>query len=1348
MTLHCTLVRGPRALQQGEPVELALDMGEGAPGALLQAAVGTEFGTGDLTVGGLPLIGLTVGTPPLMNGAVLVDGAGSEPGGTSPGRHEQAPLSLMVHAGPSAGLVIPLERGTYRIGRSGADICLPDPDVSRVHAVLTISETAVTITDNASANATLVDGRKVRTAFLSTASRIRCGGSVMSIVFGNEDYGHESLGAAGVGIGEPIMVPRRHDAGNRTQLLLTAGLPLLLGVGMALVTGMWMFLGFTAISAIVVLAPAMSGRRQRRLLAAAIEQAVQQDRTRRRRCSPSAAELAFATGSSASATAQEEVDCNEIWLRLGTGPQKARVVLDPADPGFDPPELGPVPFVLDPAIPSVSVSGTEAMVDGLFRFLLMQLTAFRSAAAVPVLIHGPMALLPASARFLPRVTLTTDVPSATASLSASAGHPGVLLLMGSDPDPGTDSLRQKALESGWRVFQRTACGDKSDFIVELRNRRAILRSCLSTTEFEPDLVPSSVFDRYCRSLASVPALAEARSSTVPTTCLLARLLPIDPSSIAARWKVSSMQRGLSAVIGQGADAPRSLDLVADGPHLLVAGTTGSGKSELLRTIVAAISLNHSPDKVNFLFVDFKGGSGLGPLVDVPHCVGMFTDLNEHELERMLSSLRAEVRRREALLAKADVPDLPAYWARIDGIDHGAQLGRGMLPTLPRLVLVIDEFRMLIEGAPATLAELMRIATLGRSLGIHLIMATQRPQGALSADIRANVTTSIALRVQSEMESRDVINSPAAASIPVSLPGRAYMVRGMQDAEPFQSAILSHGEEDQSLTGTVAGPASGSLRFSGWSVTTGADFQRAEPTPAETARPIIKSISRVWDARGGKPLRRPVADALPESVSLRQRLGAAGPEGKRAASGTSAGPNARLGLVDLPTQQRIAELCWNPGAHGNLALIGPPASGVEDTCRSATAQLVGGAEELHLYALDGDGSFADVAVQGRVGAVASLNHLRRGVRILERLANEMSVRQSQGHVAGEVPLLLVISGWGSWQSELRAGPLAWAEDLVHTVVRDGPRAGLTVVVTGDRELVASRMFASIPNRAYFPAGTTEEGRLAWPRFAAMKPLRGRAVVGGNFLDVDTAVAQLMAPPPSEPWPYCAPPNPARRPFRVEPLPQFVRASQVVAKDPIVHSAARAPRTLLLGLGGDDHEAVRISLPSSAVLLALGSPGSGKSLLLKALPLLNPGCQWRIPPQGADPDAFWAEFHRDASRKLESAGTVLLVDDAEYLSSETGILLAELPSMGFSVVATAGQSPALLQRLPLASLARNHGSGILLGKRSPHSGDFFGVRVDVEPAPPPGRAVLIENGQTRSVQIAVPDEEVAPQGKRPQ
>ena len=202
-----------------------------------------------------------------------------------------------------------------------------------------------------------------------------------------------------------------------------------------------------------------------------------------------------------------------------------------------------------------------------------------------------------------------------------------------------------------------------------------------------------------------------------------------------------------------------IDLKADGPHFLVAGTTGSGKSELLRTVAAGLAASHPPDRVNLLFIDFKGGSGLGPLTGLPHCVGMLTDLGGAEVERTLVSLRAEVRRREELLARVNAPDLAAY-------ESSPAAG----PPVPYLVIIVDEFRILVDEAPGALSELMRIAAIGRSLGVHLIMATQRPQGALNADIRANVTTCIALRVQSDLESIDVMGSGLAAAIPIARAG--------------------------------------------------------------------------------------------------------------------------------------------------------------------------------------------------------------------------------------------------------------------------------------------------------------------------------------------------------------------------------------------------------------------------------------------------------------------------------------------------------------------------------------------------------------------------------------------------
>ncbi|MFH5878085.1 FHA domain-containing protein [Arthrobacter sp. NA-172] len=546
MTFHCTLVRGPLALLQDPPVELAITIVDGGSGALVQAAVAAEFKTGELVVGGLPLSGLTVGAPPLVPGAVLVDGA--DPGEQDAPHAGPGPaaLSLLVHAGPAAGVIVPLERGSYRIGRSHTDICLADPDVSRDHAVLTVSETAVTITDNASSNGTTVDGRKIRTAVLSTASRIRCGDSVMSIVFDHDELGIDSLRAAGRSVAEPLSVPRSSHASSRAQVLLTAGLPLLLGVAMALATGMWMFLGFTAISAVAVLAPAIAGRRQRHALAVAVEEAVEQDRNRRRRSSPSAAELAFTINSSSfvaarergpnqltvpvagtahvtgagqgtgttkgtvaaegTTTGQETVACNEIWLRIGTSQQKARVELDPVDPSFQPPLLGQAPLTLDPGIQTVSVAGPQAKVEGMFRFLLMQLAAFPAVTDIPVLIHGPLAHLPIGARFLPGVAMSVDLDSAEAILSARANRAGALFLVGSVLDSGVAALRQKAVQSGWRVFQCTEDGDQAECVVELWDKRAVLRSGLSKSEFDPDLVPHFVFDRFCRSLAAMPVV--------------------------------------------------------------------------------------------------------------------------------------------------------------------------------------------------------------------------------------------------------------------------------------------------------------------------------------------------------------------------------------------------------------------------------------------------------------------------------------------------------------------------------------------------------------------------------------------------------------------------------------------------------------------------------------------------------------------------------------------------------------------------------------------------------------------------------------------------------------------------
>ena len=228
-------------------------------------------------------------------------------------------------------------------------------------------------------------------------------------------------------------------------------------------------------------------------------------------------------------------------------------------------------------------------------------------------------------------------------------------------------------------------------------------------------------------------------------------------------------------------ARSGIDLSRDGPHALIAGTTGAGKSELLQTLIASLACANRPDAMTFVLVDYKGGSAFKDCVRLPHVTGMVTDLDAHLTQRALASLSAELTRRERILAAAGVKDIEEYTERA-----GREPRR---PPLPRLVIVIDEFASLARDLPDFVTGLVGIAQRGRSLGIHLILATQRPSGVVSADIRANTNLRIALRMTDAAESADVIDAPDAAHIARAVPGRGYVRLGHASLVPFQAGRI-------------------------------------------------------------------------------------------------------------------------------------------------------------------------------------------------------------------------------------------------------------------------------------------------------------------------------------------------------------------------------------------------------------------------------------------------------------------------------------------------------------------------------------------------------------------------------
>lgn len=334
-----------------------------------------------------------------------------------------------------------------------------------------------------------------------------------------------------------------------------------------------------------------------------------------------------------------------------------------------------------------------------------------------------------------------------------------------------------------------------------------------------------------------------------------------PHSVAFASLPRDIDRGgVTAAIGRTADGPWTVDLVADGPHAVIGGTTGSGKSELLSTWMLALARTYPPDEVNLLLVDFKGGATFAPLARLPHSVGVITDLDDRQARRALESLRAEMLFREGVLGGA----------RVRSIE--------LLPgdaALPRLVIVVDEFAAVTSDFPDLHHLFADLAARGRSLGIHLVLCTQRPASALRDAILANCTLRISLRVNDPADSTAMIGTTEAASLPRRPVGRALVSVGGAIPAAVQVAIA----DADDIAAAAAPPPAG--------------------------------------------LRRPWCDPLPELLTRRELE-------RRTPTRDGERP---FGLLDLPSRQRQDPAFWRPAQHGHVLVIGAFASGRSSAVRA-------------------------------------------------------------------------------------------------------------------------------------------------------------------------------------------------------------------------------------------------------------------------------------------------------------------------------------------------------------------------------------------------------------------------------
>lgn len=578
-------------------------------------------------------------------------------------------------------------------------------------------------------------------------------------------------------------------------------------------------------------------------------------------------------------------------------------------------------------------------------------------------------------------------------------------------------------------------------------------------------VHPDVADRAARALAPVrDATAGSSTSALPRSAPLLDVLGTEaPDSrwVAERW-VMRRPYGLVHALGLRVEGPLMVDLVADGPHALIGGTSGSGKSELLQSVVASLAATYPPNRLNFLFVDYKGGASSAVFRDLPHTVGCVTNLDGELSLRALTSLRAELNRRMKLL-EGKAKDLAGM---LEGHPDEAP---------PSLVIVVDEFATLVEEIPDFVAGMVDIAQRGRSLGIHLVLATQRPAGAVSDNILANTNLRVALRMLDPADSSAVVGSPVAAEIPVPLSGRAFVRLGPREVVAFQSAHAS--------APLLAQRSDSRVRIEAFPVderehgeTAGA--ARLVPSGGTHLDALLDAVRAAARDLGLRAPRPPWCDMLPEHLTLAAVREAGAPVA------ASPGRTVALGMVDDPEGQCQYPAVVDLEEGGGLVVYGSGGSGRTTTLRTAAAAAAsdGSPEEVVIFGLDfASRALGSITSLPHVAAVAAGDDLEAVTRVIALLDAELDRRRHQLAEANAENLsaflarggdlariLLLVDGYPSLAAALNGGgyanPLDHWLDAFHRVVLHGRQVGIHTILTADRRAsVPALLQAGLANR---------------------------------------------------------------------------------------------------------------------------------------------------------------------------------------------------------------------------------------------------------------------------------------------
>ncbi len=897
----------------------------------------------------------------------------------------------------------------------------------------------------------------------------------------------------------------------------------------------------------------------------------------------------------------------------------------------------------------------------------------------------------------------------------------------------------------------------------------------TVTPLRVETVDAAVADRLGRVLAPVldAGVPVEDSSDLPKSVSLISLTGQELASRAeaqvARWREnqSIIDRrpeapivplkhpvSLRALVGHGGTDTFTLDLRTQGPHALVGGTTGAGKSEFLQAWVLGMATANSPDRVSFLFVDYKGGSAFSKCLELPHVVGLVTDLSPYLVRRALTSLRAELRYREHLLNDKGAKDL----AELEK--------RGDPECPPSLVLVVDEFAALVSEVPEFVDGVVDVAQRGRSLGLHLILATQRPAGVIKDNLRANTNLRVALRMADEHDSADVLGEKTAAFFDPATPGRAAAKTGPGRIVQFQAAYPGAKTPEVALAAPVDVVE---LNFGGgvaWQVPE--RKVNLEDLDTDIDR-LVATMSRAALAAGIPKPRKPWLDALATTYDLRKI------DQRRDSE-------LALGVIDDPDHQEQRVEYFRPDAEGNIAYYGAGGAGKTTALRSLAlaASITPRSGGVHIYGVDfSGGGLSLLEPLPNVGSIIDGGDDERVMRLfrwLRETADSRAVRYSAAkaptlteyrRIAGdqrESRILVLIDGLGAFKTEYESSvDKAAILQLFQQLLVDGRGVGIHFAVTADRPSAIPASIGTAFQRKVVLRQTDDDGYryLDLPRdvLNATSPA-GRAMQVGRPHELQLVILGDNV-------------NVAAQHRMIEQLGDFLRGLDApqpvrIQSLPLEIGAAGMPAQVngrpALGIADDSLQPVSFNPVGAA--LVWGPIQSGRTNALKwfatslrawkpDLPIvhlapkrtpLSTSALWSMSATGLDGCEKLLERIKKIVTEENGTGAAqvaLLIENyPDFLSSRVENLLADVVKgcrVNDHFVMAEGESSTWNSSWPLLMEIRNARTGLLL---QPESGDGDLVLRTSLPRfkrgdPPPGRGYWVQAGRSVKIQIPLVD-----------